>query len=433
MSSKKYRKAIKTEIAKVTEEETKSGAIEVKYVKLSSQFQTPTIQIIDTTDEYVPYGKDNVFPYYLMDLFKNSGLHRSIIERKVNMLVGKGITFEGNKDSDEIIMANRFESIEEVLAKCAYDLETFGAYYLQVLWNRGENGLAEYYHMPAERIRVGLPNKFGFPEKFYYWAKNDELIRGWNDINDFEEFDAFNVNNKTKPQILQVKKYNPGSKYYGSANYEGALLDIQTYMEISNFHNSNLHNGFAPGFILFFRGEEPDKDQKDAIMKQLKNKYSGTDNAGKPMVFFLDQGQEAPVVNTMDASDLDKQFDVSSKSIKENIAINHGIPKQVIGLETQGSLGSSKEILQASMIFRTDYIMPEQEVLLKGFNMIYAISGKNKLIIENPNPNILMFSMADLIKVLDRNELRDFLGYEESEQGYENNTKKEVEPIKEKE
>ena len=432
MSSKKNRKKIKAavtaEIAKPTN--AANSAISVKYVKLSSDYEAPTLQLIDSTDDYVTYGKGNVYPYYLLDLFKHSGLHRSIIEKKVNLLIGNGLQ-RGEESSDDIIMANRFESVNDVFQKCAYDLEIFGAYYLQVIWETGGAMPSEYYHMPAERMRVGIPNKFGFADKFYYWTKNDELIQGWNDVNDFEEFDTFGENNKTKPQILQVKKYNPGSKYYGSSAYEGALLDIQTYREISNFHNSNLHNGFAPGFMIFFRGEEPSDPQKDALMKQLKDKYSGTENTGKPMVFFLDMGQEAPDVKTLDVSDLDKQFDLLSKSIKENIVINHGIPKQVIGLETAGSLGSSKEILQASMMFRTDYIMPEQNILLKGFNMIDALSGEDTLTVLNPNPNILMFAMVDLIKLLKKNELREFLGYEEDENEEYNEDKNEDKKDKE--
>ena len=414
MASKKLRKKIKATNTPTKPVVTKNGSISVEYVKLSSQYAAPTTTI-NKGDAYVKYGEYNLFPYYLVELFTNSGLHRAIIERKVNMLLGNGADYKDNP-TEGFIMANPQEDLLTVMEKCAYDLETFGGYYLQIIWENGGDKVASYYHMPYERMRVGLPNELGFASKYYYWTKDDEKIQQWTDINEFKEFEPFNLENKKKAQILFTKKYSLGNKHYGAPNYEGSLLDIQTYMEISNFHNSNLHNGFAPGYSIFFRGPEPTPEQKGDIVKQLKNKYSGSENTGKPMVFFLDSEQEAPIVNAIEVSDLDKQFEQLSKSIKENIVISHGVPRQVIGLESAGSLGNSKEILEAGMMFRTDYIIPEQNILLKGFNMISSLNGEEEITITNPNPSILLFGMSDLLKVLKQNEIRDYLGYEETDE-----------------
>jgi len=415
--AKKYIPKNKKKIVASTEPtpEKKSGKISVNYIQLSSQFSAPVIQI-NQGDTYVKFGENNVFPYYLIDLFRTSGLHRSIIERKVKMILGDGIAYEDGTKLD-LIPANKHESIQDVIEKCAYDLELNGGYYLQVIWERGGTKIAEMYHMPFELMRVGLPNEVGHIEKYYYWTKPDQRIEQWSNINEYKEFDAFNLSKKGKPQILFTKKYSPGNKYYGASSYEGSLLDIQTYAEISNYNNSNLHNNFAPGFSIFFRGPEPDSDQKGEIIKQLKNKYSGSDNSGKPMVFFLDSEQEAPEINVMDVSNLGKQFEQLIQTIKENIVISHEIPRQVVGLETAGSLGNSKEMLEASLMFKTDYIMPEQNTLLKGFNMINTINGAENLQFINPNPSMLMFAVADLLKILTPNELRDFLGREDIEGG----------------
>lgn len=382
--------------------------ITARFVKLSSEYAAPTVKIQDG-DEMIHYGDNNLFPQYLLSLFRNSGLNRAIIERKVKMLIGNGVNYE--EPTEDVLMGNRFESVNEIVEKCAYDLETFGGYYLQIVRTRDGN-IAEYYHMPYELIRAGVPNEFNQIDTYYYWNKKEPL-NAWNDVNEFVKFPAFNINDRTSNQILAVKKYSPSNKYYGGANYEGALLDIQTYMEISNFHNSNLHNNFAPGYIVFFRGPEPDDESQDEIVDTIKEKYDGTDNVGKPMIFFLDSEQEAPQIEALDVSDLDKQFEQLLTSIKDNIVISHGIPRQVIGMESQGSLGNSKEILQASQMFRSDYIEPEQKTLLRGFNMIQAINNDDDYIINNPNPNIISLDIAELLQFLDKNEVRELYGYEE--------------------
>ena len=269
--------------------------------------------------------------------------------------------------------------------------------------------------MPYEKMRNDLPNKYDKIETYLYWNHLHQKITSYSNKSDFEKIPAFSLNNNKKDQILYVQNYSPATPYYGSAAYQSAVLDIQTYSEISNYNNSNLHNGFAPSYTIFFRGSEPSDEQKDDIVAELVSKYGGTNNSNKPMVFFLSEEQEAPQIETIDTSHVAEQYETLLKTLKENIAIAHQIPRQIIGLETPGSLGNSKEIIEASELFRSDYIVPQQELLLKGFNMIAATNGLDEISINNPNPSIMKFDMNELLQILTQDEVREIYGYEELE------------------
>jgi len=389
-----------------------------KFIQLNKEFIAPITKVEQNYD-FIRYGKNNDYPNFLTELLSSSGLHRAIIEKKVSLTVGNGINIEdvSPETLKFILNPNPFEDLNSILQKCSYDLETYGGYYLQVIWNPNNKTVDSIYHMDFERMRVGLPNEYGFTDTIYYYDDLSMEINQFADISQTTPFPVFSENaDKSEPQIYQVKKYTPTNKYYGSPIYEAGVLDIQTYAEVANFHNSNLHNNFAPGFLIFFTGTPPSDELQDDIVKELQTQYAGTDNVGGPLLFFLEEDMEKPEIKPMEVSDLDKQFDQLIKQVIDNIAVSHQIPRQVVGLETAGSLGSSKEMLEATQIFKTSYIEPQQQVLLGSFNVLMAINGLDELKIVNPNPSIMMYEIKDLSLILTQNELREYLGYEELEE-----------------
>jgi len=390
------------------------GKIEVEFVALSKQYATPKVEIGEG-DERIYIGKADDYPYYLLEQFRVSGLHRAIIERKVNMMVGTMLR-SGTKDLT-YVMANKFETYREVFTKCAYDMELFGGYYIRNVFNNKGSRITDVYHTPYQRVRATVPNQYGFIEKYLVWKKYTEDITLSSSITDFEAVKAYRKGDTKGSHLMFCSTYNPASPYYSGAVYEGSMLDIQTYGEISNYHNSNLHNNFSAGYVIFFRGAEPTPEQKDDIRGEIGTKYKGTENTGTPMVFFLDSDQEAPVITPVEASENAEQFDSLLNSIRDNIAISHQIPRQIVGLASAGSLGQSKEILESSQMFRTDYIEPRQKVLLSGFNVIAKINGMKPMEVDNPNPNALMFGITELAKVLSINEIRKVLGYQDDKDG----------------
>jgi len=369
---------------------------------------------VDKQKEYVRYGVNNLYPQYLLDLSVKSALHTAILDRKYKMVAGNGLTYDEslgvNPKLDKFLKnPNPYETMNELLWKIVNDLEIFGGYYLQVIWNKKGTAIAELYHMPYEKIRAAKMNDKGQIDKYFYNEEWKKYVR-WNDV---DEYPAFNTEKqKNKVQIFRAAKYKAGSPYYSIPSYIGATLDVETLAEISNFHNNNLKNSFNPGLLVMFRGPEPTEEEMDTIVTSIKTKYAGSNSAGEPMIFFLDTEQQEPTIEQLQASDLDKLFEQLSETSKENVTTAHSIPRIVAGLATEGSLGGSKEIIEAGLIFHNNYIEPEQIFLLKTLNTLLATNKYPELEILNNNPSIVLYSEALLEKTLTQDEIRSLFGYE---------------------
>lgn len=307
--------------------------------------------------------------------------------------------------------------MKQVLGKIGLDLFIFGGSYLQIIWSTNGKSIVEIYNMPYAQMRSGKANDKGFVETFYYNPSSEETkqFTTYTNVRDLVSFPAFNTKKyKNKAQILFIKKEEPSNLYYPYPDYISSLVALDTDVEIDNFHNSAIYNGFAPGMMVVFNGTEPSQEEKDIFMKGLNEKYKGSDNSNRVIVFHHD-GDTPPTVEQMGVSDVDKKFESLNKSTTEKIVAGHQIPRALAAIAQPGSLGNSKEILQATQIFISQYIQPHQELVLNVMNNIMSINKLNDIVIINPNVNVALYSISELREVLTINEIREFLGYDEIE------------------
>ncbi len=75
--------------------------------------------------------------------------------------------------------------------------------------------------------------------------------------------------------------------------YMGGLAYIEADCQIANFHNNNLRNNFWGGYLINFNNGIPTPEEQGDIERQIKRKFSGTDNAGRFVVTFNDDVSKA--------------------------------------------------------------------------------------------------------------------------------------------
>jgi len=389
---------------------------------LDKNYTKPEIYT-EKMSEYVNYGKDNQLPYDLLNYYTNSSMNRAIIQKKAQMFKGKEITFDSkNARSDKrtqefMNSVNPQEDMKQILGKIGLDIFIFGGSYIQIIWSKNGKNIVEIYHMPFAQMRSGKANDKGFVETFYYNPSSEETKKytTYTVIRELISFPAFNTTKyKSKAQILFISKEEPSNLYYPYPDYISSLTALDTDIEIDNFHNSAIYNGFNPGMMVIFNGVEPTEEEKNVFMKSINDKYKGSENANRVIVFYND-GDSAPVIQQMDISDMDKKFESLNKSTTEKIVSGHQIPRTLASIAQPGSLGNSKEILQATQTFINQYIQPHQELVLNVINKIMKINKLNDIKIINPNINIALYSISELKEVLTSNEIREYLGYDEME------------------
>lgn len=326
--------------------------------------------------DWINYGADNLYPEFLVDLLDNSSKHNAIVKRKTDLTAGSG--WVGHED----IVANEFgsEDLDTIAYKNAYDLNLYGSFAVIITWSKDKQSIARVKFISISKIRIAKD----FDEKseqyarqeegveFYYisedWsntrkAKNKpELIQGYS-----KEF------NDEVTQLLYVKEYRPGTEYYSLPDYISSIDWIDLDKEIANFHLNSVNNGFTPSMIINFNQGIPTAEEQRTIVKKIESKYAGTDNASKVFVTFSEGGEAKPDFVPISLNDSDERFLMLEIHITNNIITGHRIPPIIAGVQTEGKLGGSTEILEQEELFQSQVIDSKQNIIEKAYTKLFGV------------------------------------------------------------
>jgi hypothetical protein len=396
-----------------------------KSLENKPQFAFSGARLYDhTTPEFIEnsgktivlYGDKNDYPDYLTYLFNRCGLHRAIINGKVRFILGQGWTtkqgFNDGKINNFLDNPNPYDSLNEITNKALLDDCIFGGYYLKLMFVQGE--LQAVFHQPYEQVRIGLDGKY-YVSKL--WTKNQSTSRNFkSNINklpeDYKLFEPFNPKNKTGVQLAYFPSYRPEFRGYPLPEYHATIVDIESDIEISNFHLNNVKTGFAAGTILTIKGGIADPTEQAIAERQLKDKFAATNNAGEIVVAWAQLGEDSGIkVDNIRSNDLDKQFEILRKDVQDRIIMGHEVVNGMLfGIKTEGQLGGRSEIDIAWRLLNLNYIEPKQQEVEKEFNWILKSCGYLPILKLKPLKGIgLEISESMLTNSLTREEIRKMI------------------------
>ena len=339
----------------------------------------PQYQELIKNKPWVYYGEDNMFPNHLLANYQYSAINRACINAITYGINGKDLyVLSGNTNA--IAMANRSESVYEVFKKCATDRVLFGGYALNIVKNN-DGGIAEFYHTDFSRLRAGKADEFDNIGVYYYSVD-------WKNTHKYKplEIPAFNMlEDSTPSQIMYFKSYSPGMSYYPPPDYLGGLTTIQLDIEIANFHLNNMQNSMMPSVAVSFTNGVPSEEERDIIYRQLDDKYSSSNNAGKWFLFFSENPETAPIITPIQNNASDAWYSEMAPQIEQKILTAHRITSpMILGIKESGQLGGRQELLDAYNLFLEIVIRPIQEEMLKDFSKVLFLRDKQpiKLAIE---------------------------------------------------
>lgn len=336
---------------------------------------------------YVSYGDDNAFPYFLQELAKHSSLHNAILQSKLDYSYAQGLEVEDGNLSTDLFVShpNPYESLNDIYRKCLSDFIMFGGYALNVIWSTDQQNVAELYHVPFEQIRSGKKNERGQVDE-YYWSSD------WTKYNaKFKSIGAFNYNNRQGSQLLYVIRYQSGCYTYPLPSYEGALTDITTSCEISNFHLANITNNMMPSVMITFTNGVPTDEERRTIKAQFEEQYTSTDNAGKFILSFVEDASKAPQVDVLNSNDNGEQFLNLYSTIQTSILAGHQVVSPyLVGIRQDGiSFGSGTELANSFRLFYETVIKNIQERVVTGLDKVLRLtSGWEQASLKPTEPKI---------------------------------------------
>ena len=169
----------------------------------------------------------------------------------------------------------------------------------------------ELYALRPDRMKI-IPGITGWPSAYLYKVNNDQPVR-------------FEVDPLTgQSDVLHCKTFNPTDDWYGQSPLEAAGMAVDSHNESTRWNMKVLQNGARPSGAL--QTEETLSDERfDRYKREIQEAYSGSINAGKPMLL---EGKMQWVQMMMTAMDLDwaRGKDVSAREI----ALAFNVPEQLV-------------------------------------------------------------------------------------------------------
>ena len=342
----------------------------IKIVQLAS-YTAPKI-VESKSKEWVFYGENNNYYQHLIDLYNSSPTNNAAINGISQMIFGKGLdaTDSAKKLEEYAMMKSLFSN--DCVRRLAYDLKLMGQCAMQVVYDKSHKRIIEVAHFPIETLRSGKANEDGIVDSYFYsadWATkrpSEQPLR----------FSAYGTSDD-EIEILMVKPYRAGYYYYSPVDYQGGLQYAELEEEISNYHLNNIKNSFAPSMLINFNNGIPDEEERQIIENSIKQKWSGTSNAGKFILSFNDNAESQASIETVQLSDAHNQYQfLSDESMRKIMVAHRIISPMLLGIKDNTGLGNNAEELKtASILFDNTVIRPFQELLLSAFDNILAFNN----------------------------------------------------------
>jgi hypothetical protein len=363
--------------------------------------------------KYITYGFANEYPYYLLDNYRRSSKHNAIVNGKVNYIMGGGWQAGDNLTVEQQARFIKFfdglsstEDLNDITEKLVLDLELFNGFAVAVTWSK-LGTIAKMEHVPFEKIRVDKEEKMFQVADWY----NDDMIQLFPKVGDIEKIPAFDPENRLGKQLFYYRVYAAGVKHYPLPEYIGGNAWIEADVQVANFHNNNLRNNFWGGYLINFNNGIPTPEEQGDIERQIKRKFSGTDNAGRFVVTFNDEAANAPTLEPLTPSDMDKQFEVLNKSIQQEIFIAHRVTNPALfGVKTEGQLGGRTELVEAYELFKATYVNDRVRKVERMINYLGSFNGVEGMELIPVEPITERLSEQALLQIMTQDELREKAG-----------------------
>lgn len=336
--------------------------------------------------DWIEYGQDNQFPYYLTSLIAKSARHAAILKKKAMLIGGRGFVTTNLQTDTMMFLANSKNEfdMEEILAKIAYDLELFGGFALNIVWSKDRTKISEINYMDPAKIRIQIPDA----EKGYPLVENYYVSDGFENTRKYPPvlYPGFStIDRKKASQILYVKGHRAGTEYYAQPDYLPGIFWMELELKISQYHLASINNSFHPSFHLNWPiGNNMSDEEMDTLTARLKAQFQGAINTGEVIISFQ-ENEMAPTITPIKENESDKRFITLDNIIEKGIMHSHRVNNpELFGIMQAGKLGDNNgDRVQSMQEFEIDYVIPQQQIIEKVLNRLARINGINDRIMIN--------------------------------------------------
>jgi len=216
-----------------------------------------------------------------------------------------------------------------------------------------------------------------------------------------------------RSQVAHLKALNPGDDHYGLGCLEAACPAASVHNRASRWNKALLDNAARPSGALVYEpsdGSSLGKEQFDRLKQELGEQFSGSANAGRPLL--LDGGLKWQALGLSPA---DMDFVAVKEGAARDIALAFGVPPVLVGLPGDATYANAREAGRA--LYRQT-ILPMAEAMLRGLTeMLSDWLGPVRIAVDTDKISELAEDRAKLwesvgaAEFLSRREKREQLGF----------------------
>ena len=376
--------------------------MKVNFLQLST-YTTPEVQEVSNQD-WIAYGADNNYFQFLIDRYNGSATNNALINGISQMIVGRYLdATDSNRKPEEYANMKAMIS-EDMQMKLASDLKLMGQCAMQVIYSEDRSRIAQVEHVPIETLRAEKCNEEGEIPAYYYYYDWEEFQQG----DELERIPVFGTS-RNEIEILYIKPYRAGFKYYSPVDYQGGIQYAELEEEIANYHLNNIMNGLAPSMLLNFNNGTPTEEERNIIEQKIAAKYQGTSNAGRFILAFNDSADSAATMEAVQLSDAPQQYEFLSTESMKKIMVAHRVTSPILfGIKDMTGFGNNaQEIVTASTLMDNTVIAPFQQLLLNAFDDILAY---NKIVLNLYFKTLQPLEFNDLTNATNKEQIEEETG-----------------------
>jgi len=210
--------------------------------------------------------------------------------------------------------------------------------------------------------------------------------------------------NKKSLEVYVYKPYTVGNDYFSEPKYLSGMQYMFLEQEMSNYYLSHIKNGLSFGYVVNIpNGATLTKDQKNKLENDIKNKLTGSENAGK-FVLNFQMGEQKITVDVIQLNDAHKQWQYLTSEARQQILTSHGVVSPMLfGIKDNTGLGNNANELEEAREQLMDYVIkPMRNEILDSLEEVLEANG---LFIDLSFKDIDKTSIKEEVKDEEKEEL----------------------------
>lgn len=344
------------------------NGVNISFLAIDQWVQDNVIKPIETDvkgKDFITWGKNNDYPEYLFNLYSNAPTLKTVIEGVVDYVCGDDIV---DNTRNGMAINRKGHTIKDIVKWVAKDLVIYGGFAINVVLNKQMTSPAELYYIDFKRVRSNKDHS-----KLYYasdWGKSYGRVK----YIEYPNFNEFQYEEEHKGNYIFYYE-NDINKVYPSPMYSASVNACEIEKLISQYHLNNLHNNFAGSYIVNFNSGKPTDEQKEEIEDEFYDKFTGVENAGRPMLCFNNSKVNETTITKVESDNYKEKYDSLVERSSKEIFTAFRMSPILCGIDYNSHGFNATEYAQVYKLFYKTVIMPMQNTIKDEFNKIFNTSN----------------------------------------------------------